>query len=375
MNRASAFPTPASLAIVATLTLAACSTSPAAGPQAPATSTDAATPAPAPGTTTYQVYVAAESADLLHRIRFDGTTAEVVNTVHVGELPDETDGPHGLRVSPDGATLYMTTAHGLPDGRLWKLATGADSVMGRPVELGRFPATLDLTPDGLYAFVANFNLHGAHEPSTISTVFTPDGVEVAQTETCVMPHGARIHPDGLRLYSACMMDNVLVELDTRTLEVSRQLDLGSPCAPTWTLPSPRGDVVYVACNGADRVLEIDVGDWSVERTLQTGAGPYNLAVSADGTRLVVTLKKEHAVQIIDLADPTAGATTATSTTIPHGVVLSPDGRYAFVSVEGVGVEPGRVDVFDLDTHQRIATAEVGQQAGGIAFWKMEVTPP
>lgn len=333
---------------------------------------------PDPGPTTYQVYVAAESADLLHRVRFDGTSAEVVNTVHVGELPDETDGPHGLRVSPDGSTLYMTTAHGLPDGRLWKLATGSDSVLGRPVELGRFPSTLDLTPDGLYAFVANFNLHGAHEPSTISAVFTPDGIEVAQTETCVMPHGARMHPDGVRLYSACMMDNMLVELDTRTLEVSRRIDLGSPCGPTWAAPSPSGDEVYVACNLADRILEIDLADWKVARTLETGAGPYNLAVSPDGSMLVATLKKAHMVQFLALGSgqaATTSTTTASSTTIPHGVVISPDGRYAFVSVEGVGMEPGRVDVFDLASFERVATAEVGQQAGGIAFWKMEPAGP
>ena len=54
----------------------------------------------------------------------------------------------------------------------------------------------------------------------------------------------------------------------------------------------------------------------------------------------------------------------------HGVATSPDGRYAFVSVEGVGSEPGKVDVFDLSTFQRVADVAVGQQAGGIAFWRM-----
>jgi len=28
-------------------------------------------------------------------------------------------------------------------------------------------------------------------------------------------------------------------------------------------------------------------------------------------------------------------------------------------------------VFDLETHERVASVDVGQQAGGIAFWKME----
>ena len=41
-----------------------------------------------------------------------------------------------------------------------------------------------------------------------------------------------------------------------------------------------------------------------------------------------------------------------------------------VSVEGVGAEPGKVDIFDLRTFERVADVRVAQQAGGIAFWKM-----
>ena len=350
-------------AVLVLLSLSACATASSPGD---AESTDR---------TVYRVYVAAESADLLHRVRFDGRDATVENTVHVGDLPDETDGPHGLRVSPDGETLYLTTAHGLPDGRLWRLHAGPDTVMGPPIALGRFPATLDLTPDGLYAFVANFNLHGAHEPSTISTVYTPDGVEVAQTETCIMPHGARMHTDGVRLYSACMMDHQLVELDTRSYAVARRLSLDPGCSPTWTQPHPDGATVLVACNGADHLVEVDLETWRPARSLPTGSGPYNLAVTPDGSTAVVTLKKGHRVEFLDLASGAALGDAPTSITIPHGVVVSPDGRYAFVSVEGVGVEPGKVDVFDVQRRTRVASVAVGQQAGGIAFWRMESAGP
>lgn len=56
--------------------------------------------------------------------------------------------------------------------------------------------------------------------------------------------------------------------------------------------------------------------------------------------------------------------------VTHGVSISPDSRYAFVSVEGVGKEPGAVEVFDLKNLKAVAVAEIGKQAGGIAFWKM-----
>jgi DNA-binding beta-propeller fold protein YncE len=60
----------------------------------------------------------------------------------------------------------------------------------------------------------------------------------------------------------------------------------------------------------------------------------------------------------------------TSTNIAHGVTISPDSRYAFVSSEGVGSAPGKVDVIDLQAHGIAGTVDVGQQASGITFWKM-----
>ena len=347
----------------------------------------------------YYVYVGAESADLLHRIRFGPEGAVLDRTIAVGEMAAETEGPHGLNLSADGRFLFMTTGHGVPDGKLWKFHAGPDTLVGDPIGLGYFPATLDLTPDGLYAFVANFNLHGEMVPSTISVVYTPDMIEVEQVETCIMPHGARMDRGGTHLYSACMMDDQIVEIDTRTFEVSRRFSVaagaegplpaadapaehaadaphaaGHPpptCSPTWVAPARAGHSLFVACNRGARILEIDRAAWSLVRVLETGPGPYNLALTPDDRILVATLKTGAAVQFFDTRTGRPLGEAPSSTTVTHGVVVSPDGRYAFVSVEGVGAEPGKVDVFDLRTFGRVAEVEVGQQAGGIVFWKME----
>ena len=49
----------------------------------------------------YQVYVAAESDDVVQRVSFDANTNQgwVDATISVGKLPTETDGPHGLTIS------------------------------------------------------------------------------------------------------------------------------------------------------------------------------------------------------------------------------------------------------------------------------------
>ena len=136
-------------------------------------------------------------------------------------------------------------------------------------------------------------------------------------------------------------------------------------------PSPDGRWAYVACNKNREVLEIDLAAWEVTRRFSTGAGPYNLDVTPDGETLVVTYKGDEAVGVFDLATGKERAAVESTRRIPHGVVVSPDSRYAFVSIEGVGGEPGTVDVIHLESGTRVGSADMGKQAGGIGFWKVE----
>jgi len=371
---------------------------------------------------TYRVYVGAESSDFLHRVAFGPTGARVEASVHVASLyeqsgvPDlltESEGPHGVAIDGRRGMVYMTTGHGLPEGKLWKIEAGTGRLLADPVPLGRFPASLGLSPDGRWVYVANFNLHGTMAPSSISVVQADQMVEVARIETCTMPHGSRVHPDGLRHYSACMMDDQLVEIDATELAVSRRLYLGSgeerplarddlgfhappadgdahhgghahadhavaggaghyqaSCSPTWVQPDHAGERLYVACNRSDQVLEVDIATWKVLRRFDTGRGPYNVDITADDRLLVVTLKQGDGVEFIEIATGERAALEATSTRVVHGIALSPDSRYAFISVEGIGAEPGKVDIFDLGDFTLAASVPVAFQASGIAFWEM-----
>jgi DNA-binding beta-propeller fold protein YncE len=340
----------------------------------------------------YLVWVASEATDRIALVRFTPASgkARIDREFTIGLLPTDPDGPHGLAVSPDGRFLYISTAHGQPFGFLWKIEAATGRVAGRE-EMGNFPATAALTPDGAFAFVVNFNLHGDMVPSSVSAVATGDMLEVARIPTCVMPHGSRINPQGTKHYSACMMDDLLVEIDTRTFGVSRKLNVGSDtvqvashtahsaprtahavtCSPTWAQPSADGDAVYVACNASNEILEVDVPRWTVTRRFAAGDGVYNLAVTRDGNLLIATNKRGQSVSIFNLRTGKELARIATQRRIVHGVAVSADDRYAFISVEGIGSQPGTVEVIDLRTRTAVASADVGQMAGGIDFWKTE----
>src|SRR5262249_3930270 len=168
----------------------------------------------------YLVYVASEAADKIALVRLAPDGGRIDHEFTTGIMPADIDGPHGLAVSPDRRFYYVSLAHGQPYGTVWKYSTKDDSVVGR-VTLGMFPATLQTTPDGEFRSRVNFTLHGDMVPSSVSVVATGEMLEIARIPTCTMPPGSRLNPQGTRQYSACMMDDTLVEIDTSTLKPTR----------------------------------------------------------------------------------------------------------------------------------------------------------
>jgi len=359
----------------------------------------------------YLVYVLSEAADKISLIRFGPGGARVDHDLVTGGMPADIDGPHGLAISSDKQSYYVSLAHGRPFGSVWKYSTKDDRVLGQ-VTLSLFPATMDLSADGSLLYVVNFNLHGDMVPSTVSVVATEPMLEVARITTCTMPHGSRLNPQGTKHYSACMMDDLLVEIDTQTMKVSRHFLLtkgremgmnGAPtsvakskhggmpgmkhdmgghgieppkagdlsCSPTWAQPSTSGASIFVACNKSSEIVELDALKWTVVRRIPALPGVYNLAVTKDGTRLLATNKRDQSISVIEIKSGRELARIPTRRKVLHGVVVSPDDRYAFVSVEGIGSEPGTVEIVDLAALKIVASVDVAEGAAGIDFLKME----
>lgn len=374
----------------------------------------------------YYIYVTAESEDEVSVVKFDGKNAETIKNIPVGVWPAEIEGPHGITVDPQGEYWYLSLAHGNPYGKLYKFKTGTDEVVGA-VELGLFPASMQISPVTGLLYCVNFNLHGDMVPSSVSVVDVESMTELDQITTGAMPHGSRLSADGMKHYSVAMMSGELFEIDALGLNVSHQLDLDeaskmldmdhstmdhskmnhdmggmdkkeeavdhskmdhskmdysavggmempmkhSAFKPTWVSPHPSKNLVYVAGNGADEVLEINTDTWKPLRKFKTDKGPYNIDLTPDGKLMVVSYKTAAKTGIWNLDTGKEVARLDNSQKVTHGVAISSDSKYAFVSVEGIGDDPGMVDVIDLQTLKVVDTAYLGKQAGGIAFWKID----
>ena len=348
----------------------------------------------------YWVKLVCESSDRIATVSFGPNGAKLEKTTETRILESDISGPHGIAFSPDRKNYYVSIGHGRPYGTAVKYSSADDRVVGQ-VGLGLFPATEDVSPDGNFLYVVNFNLHGDRVPSSVSVVDTAQMLEVARIPTCVMPHGSRVTRDGKRQYSACMMDDLLVEVDAERMKVTRTFRLSAgkeqgftgmapgteggatpaghagmnmsaaTCQPTWAQPSVDGKLIFAACNKSNEIVEVDSVSWTLVKRLPAANGVYNLGVSPDGNLLVATNKRDASASIFDIASGKELAKIPTKRKVVHGVTISPDSRYAFVTVEGVGEEPGTVEILDLEAKKGVASVDTPPQAAGIDFWKVE----
>ncbi len=334
---------------------------------------------PRPGAPGYRILVASESGDIVTELTWDGASLAVVKVVPVGIMPADIDGPHNVTAAPDGSAWYVTIAHGTPYGSLWKMSAGTDSLLGRaPVEM--FPTTIALTPDGALAFVANSDFHGDHpRMNVVSIVQTASMTPLTNLPACDMPHGVKVNHAGTFVYVSCMNSDEILEIDRQSLRITRRHKTGEApggagnghapmtCIPTFVSVSPDDRRLYVACNHGNSLQILDAASLELVREIPVGTGAYNVEPSADARWIIVTNKKAQSVSLVDAQSLTEVAKIATSKPLPHGVAYSPDGRWAFISQESVGIDPGAVDVIDLTTRARVATIPVPRQPTGITI--------
>ncbi|MEQ8764062.1 MAG: YncE family protein [Planctomycetota bacterium] len=293
-----------------------------------------------------------KSTGLLYCVNFDlhgdmsPSTVSIVDPEEMGEVARVTTGPmpHGSRLSPDGRFHYSCA---MMSGELFEIDAA---------EM-RLTRVLDLD---------------ANVPRMVAPHMSHDPAEHEHAEhEGHDDHGADAHAEHGQ---AKEHQGHGAEHEGHVGQDEHAGHEGMHHAkskPTWVYPHPTKQVVYVAMNGADQIAEVDLKTFKIVRRFETGKGPYNVEVSPDGTRLVATYKSEGAIGIWDVEGGRELARIPTTRKVSHGVVISPDSRYAFVSNEGIGGEHGTVDVFDLNTNEKVSTVEIGLQAGGIYFWKQE----
>jgi YVTN family beta-propeller protein len=231
--------------------------------------------------------------------------------------------------------------------------------------------------------------------------------KITDLPACDMPHGVKPNHRGTRVYISCMHSDEILEVEVATFGIKRRAATGSghaaahaavagpahhagapaasgpsapptpgkECAPTFVSVAPDDRRLYVACNYGNSLQVWDAAGLTLLKEIPVGKGAYNVEPSADGKLVIVTNKKDQSVSLIDAASLAEIARVPTSKKVVHGVAYSPDGRFAYISCESIGADPGSVDVIDLASRKVIASVAVPGQPTGIAIRSLRPSTP
>ena len=123
-----------------------------------------------------------------------------------------------------------------------------------------------------------------------------------------------------------------------------------------TRENPGSSLTVLDIPGAEVVRTIDLGEYR---------RPHGIAWLSDGPRVVVTAEENQALLTVDVVEGTIVGAVETGQDVSHMVVVSPDGKRAFVA----NIRSGSMTAIDLEAGTHLANVETGDGAEGI-----DITP-
>ena len=197
------------------------------------------------------------------------------------------------------------------------------------------------------------------------------------------PCGGFITKDGKQFYIALGELDQIVVVNTSSNAVSARISLKKDGSrymdPGGMAVSPDGTLIYVANESGDSLSVIDLETRKVKKTIPIGFGPQDVVLTPDGRYGYVT--DFYSVWVIDLSDfnvikeiPFRDPTSDRLRTYlledgeevfrgPRDIVMSPDGRNAYVALE----DSGEIAIIDVRKNEVEEMIPVGSYPGGLAL--------
>jgi len=235
---------------------------------------------------------------------------------------------------------------------------------------GKGPHEVATSPDGRFAYVSNYGSFAVFREGERSqmqsgntlTVLDLEGRKVRSTLMLgpyTQPHGIWVSRDAKHVWVTCEGAKAVLELDAGNGEIQK-VWLTEQNVSHMVVPTPDERKLYVANIGSGSVTVIDRASDAV-KTIPTGAGSEGIDVSPDGREVWVSNRAAHSLSVIDTATDRVLVTLGSGGEMPIRVKFTPDGKQVWVS----NARSNAVSVFDAATRQLIGTVEVGAVPVGI----------
>ena len=147
------------------------------------------------------------------------------------------------------------------------------------------------------------------------------------------PIGVAITPDGSYAYVANYDSGTVSVIEISTNTVTTTVTVGT--GPVGVAITPDGSYAYVANYGSGTVSVIQISTNTVTATVTVGSHPYGIAITPDGSYAYVANFNAGTVSVIEISTNTV-TTTITVETNPRWIAITPDGNYTYVANNGSG---------------------------------------
>jgi YVTN family beta-propeller protein len=237
--------------------------------------------------------------------------------------------PHHVQVEPDGSAWYVTL---IGAGKVVKLDRN-NRVLGS-VDL-EVPGLMTLHPRQDLMFVGR-SMSAVNPPPRMAIVRRSDMQLLDEIDLLFpRPHGIVAHPKGDRVYVASLGTNQLATVGVKDGEV-QLVDVPGPAHGfVQAAVSPNGRWLAVTAELTDQLMIFDLsnpGAPKLARTIAVPDGPFEPLFTGDGRWIFVSSLAANRVAAVDTRRwQVASVLQHPAFAQPHGVALSPDGRYVFVS--------------------------------------------
>ena len=286
------------------------------------------------------------------------------------------DGRHSDTFSHPNKNLLRTARQELSERLVWTNAGdgtiqtwNASTGVTTEIEVGSGPLGLVLSPDGATAYVA---LEGGGSGESLALVNLEMGQLLGSVATDLMPAGVALSPDGTYAYVVHWGSNTVQVIKTGTRQTVDSI-LVDAWGDGWSdlAIAPDGRYAYlVGRYYSDFVAIVDLEAGELVGGIESGAHPSDIVLSPDGKLAYVTNENDNSVSILELNQGAKSAEIVVGTA-PLGIALSAGGTTAYVTNSG----DGTVSVVDLETQSVTDTIAVGSGPqsivvtadGGIAY--------
>ena len=176
---------------------------------------------------------------------------------------------HGVALAPDGATAYVG-AQDAPDHNAIVVLDVPGRKVAAQVPLKQSPRGLTVSPDGksLYFTTAN--------SASVEVMDTATNAVAAEIPVGPIPHQIAFTPDRTRALTAVQGAGRVAIIDVATRRVIKNVAVGK--YPHWVGLTSDGALAYVTNEGDNTISVVDLASQSVVATLKVGSEPRKISL-------------------------------------------------------------------------------------------------